>query len=246
MAYEGSCGGAFFKKTMTTNIINIEQNTNAWHIARLGKITASQIAKLIGKGRGKEEVFTQTGKSYLMQIVAGRMVSPDVINDTEALDAFVYRISTDNYATRWGHDNEDEARQWYAMMTGNKVDDGKMFAHVDYPTLTASPDGLVGDDGLIEIKCPYTIEKSVTYMLNINDAESLKAVAPDYYWQVMCQLAVTGRKWCDFVVYDKNLSNVATITRIDRNEDDIKQMLERVTLAEEMVARMVARLTPSF
>ena len=229
-----------------TKIIDIEQNTNAWHVARLGKITASQVAKLMSKGRGKDEVFSQTGKTYLMQIVAGRMVNTDILDDVEALDAFVYRISSDTYATRWGHDNEDEARQYYAMATGNNVDEGKMFAHVDYPMLTASPDGLVGDDGLLEIKCPYTIEKSVTYMLNVHDGESLKAVMPDYYWQVQCQLAVTGRKWCDFVVYDKNLANVATITRIERTEDDINMMLERVSLAEEMATRLVNQLTPKF
>lgn len=224
-----------------TNIINIAQNTPAWHMARLGNITASQVSKLMSKGRGKDEVFAQTGKSYIMSIVAGRM-----IDDNGDVDSLIYRISSDTYATRWGHDNEDEARTYYEQVTGNKVDDGQMFAHIDYKHLTASPDGLVGDDGLLEIKCPYTIEKSITYMLNVHDGDTLKATAPDYYWQVQCQLAVTGRKWCDFVVYDKNLTNKAAITRIGRNEDDINMMLERVALAEEMVTRLVEQLTPKF
>lgn len=224
--------------------IELQQNSPEWFAARFGNFTASAIYNLMTKGKSKADVFGQSAKSYIEETATGRLLRPGTFTDGDAFQSLNYRASCDNYATRWGHDNEDAARQLYALVTGAKVSDGAMYRHAKIETLTASPDGLVGDDGLVEIKCPYTVGKWVHYAANISDGESLKAVEPKYYWQVQCQLAVTGRAWCDFVVYDPAMANPIHVTRIERNEEDIAQLLERVTLAEEIVKQIINKLQP--
>lgn len=225
--------------------IELQQNTPEWFAARYGNFTASAIYNLIGKGKAKDKVFSQSGETYIEETAAGRLLRPGTFTDGDAFQSLNYRASCDNYATRWGHDNEDAARQLYALVTGAKVHDGAMYRHAEIATLTASPDGLVDDDGLVEIKCPYSVGKFVHYAANISDAATLKAVEPKYYWQVQCQLAVTGRAWCDFVVYDPAMSNPLHVARIERVEEDITLLLERVTLAEEVANRITNKLQPN-
>lgn len=233
---------------MKAKRIDVAQNTSAWHKARLGNFTASAISTLMGKGRAKDDLFSAAGKTYLYKVAYGRLVSEDVFLDEDTTWQFLDRIGGGSRATQHGHDYELTARMMYRKRTGNEVKDGAMYAHLDMPYLTASPDGLVGDDGLVEIKCPYGMDNFIRYAVSIKDGESLKATNADYYWQIQCQLTVTGRKWCDFVVYDPALISSACIhiARIERNEDDIKQMIEKVALAEQEVNKLVEILTPNF
>ena len=100
-------------------------------------------------------------------------------------------------AMQWGIDHEDDARAAYEARTGEVVDLAGFILHPSIPWLGASPDGLVGDDGLVEIKCPNT----VTHLKRI-----ATGVVPDEYKpQMLVQLLCTGRKWVDFVDYDPRL-----------------------------------------
>lgn len=228
--------------------IKVIQNTDAWQLARLGNFTASAIAALMGKGRAKDDAFSATGKTYIYKTAYGRLVNTQLFENEDELHYFLGRIGGGNRATDHGHNYEAHAAMRYEILTGNQPQAGGMYACSDLPHLTASPDGLVGEDGLIEIKCPYGLENFVRYAVGIHDGETLKAVNADYYWQVQCQLAVTGRKWCDFIVYDPALISDANlhITRIERNEEDITAMLEKVKLAEQEVTKIVNTLTPQF
>lgn len=223
--------------------LNLQQNTAEWQRARLGNISASAIAKLIGKGRSKTDLFNATGRTYIYETAAGRMVDKDKIANEGDFYNFANRIGHDTYATRYGHDTEDEARQAYQQATGNKVDDGAMYQHDEIDHLTASPDGLVGDDGLIEVKCPYGLENFVKYAANVKDGDSLKATEPKYYWQIQCQLACTGRTWCDFVVYDPIMTKPLHIARIERNDADIAEMLDKVKMANAEINDIINQLT---
>ena len=223
--------------------IEVEQNTLDWHRWRLGNMTASSIAKIIGKGRAKDAVFTETGLKYLRGVAYGRMVSDEVWLDDERSWMFVRRNGVETAATRWGHDNELMARFAYQKARDVKVTDGAMYRHGVLKHLTASPDGLVGDDGLVEIKCPYGNDAFMLYASTIFDAASLNAGQAYYYWQVQCQLEVTGRDWCDFVVYDPDIVGGLHIARIERVQDDIDTMLERVAIAEQYVCDLINAIT---
>jgi putative phage-type endonuclease len=131
---------------------------------------------------------------------------------------------TDSYqsaAMEWGIELEPHARAAYEARTGVLVDEVDFVRH---PTLEAgaSPDGLVGEDGCIEIKCPNT----ATMLEYIED----RSVPRKYLLQIQWQLACTGRNWCDFVAYDPRLPDhlQLLVIRVPRDEDVIEQIATEV------------------
>jgi putative phage-type endonuclease len=156
----------------------IEQGSPEWFAQRLGKLTASRMADAAMK---KE---TAGRRNYLAQLVAERLTG-------EAGESFT------NAAMQWGIDNEPLARAEYEILRGIDVE---QIAFVDHPGIEwcgASPDGLVEDRGLVEIKCPNTATH-IDYMLG-------QKPPARYVPQMLLQLACTGRDWCDFVSYDPRL-----------------------------------------
>lgn len=123
---------------------------------------------------------------------------------------------------QWGVDNEPVAALNYSLITGNEVEETSLWLH-DTIRAGASPDGLVGTDGLIEIKCPNTATHLETLMK--------QQVPKQYMDQVMGQIWITGRKWCDFVSYDPRLPENAQIfiQRVERDEDYITSLEEEIT-----------------
>lgn len=120
-----------------------------------------------------------------------------------------------------GTDNEPVARLRYELETGNDVEECGFFAHPDIMA-GASPDGLVNDDGLLEIKCP----NSATHIETLRK----RKVPSQYYWQVQGQMWMTGRQWCDFVSFDPRLPENAQYIRIrmDRDDKAIAELEEEV------------------
>jgi putative phage-type endonuclease len=161
-------------------IIECEQGTPEWHAARCGRVTSSGIADLMRKvANGKPSKMRQT---YLGKLVAERLSG-------QKAETFQSK------AMEWGKETEDEAAQTYAFMHGiNDMRKIGFAVHDRFEMWGCSPDRLIGDDGLIEIKCP----QSATHI------ESLLGgpIDPDYVYQMQCQMAVTGRKWCDWISYD--------------------------------------------
>lgn len=159
----------------------IEQGTLEWHELRRGKVTASRVADILAK--------TKTGPSasrqnYLIELALQRV--------TKTIEE-----SYTNAAMEWGTQTEPQARVAYEVKTGNFVD---QVAFIDHPTIAGfgcSPDGIVGDSGLIEIKCP----NSATHWSYIKSNEPPNK----YFIQMQAQMAVTGAKWCDFVSFDPRM-----------------------------------------
>jgi len=118
---------------------------------------------------------------------------------------------------QWGTDNEPVARLEYELLSGNIVEDTSLWLH-DNLDAGASPDGLIGDDGLLEIKCPNT----ATHL----DTLIKKKLPRQYVGQVQGQMWITGRKWCDFVSYDPRLEGKAKliIIRVDRDDKYIEEL----------------------
>jgi putative phage-type endonuclease len=183
----------------------MEQRTPEWFAKRLGLVTASRIADVMAK--------TKTGTAasrsgYMTQLVTERLTG----QPTEGYQSA---------AMEWGIEQEGAARAAYEARTGVLVDEVDFVRH---PILEAgaSPDGLVGEDGCIEIKCPNT----ATMLEYIED----RSVPRKYLLQIQWQLACTGRNWCDFVAYDPRLPEhlQLLVIRVPRDESVIAEIAGEV------------------
>lgn len=181
----------------------MEQRTDEWFAARLGKVTASRVADVIATTKTG---YSASRANYMAQLVVERMTGKQTESYTNA-------------AMEWGTNTEPLARAAYEAEKGLLVDETGLVDHPSIPMSGASPDGLVGDDGLIEIKCPNT----ATHIENLLS----KSVDKKYITQMQWQMACTGRKWCDFVSFDPRMGEglQMVVIRVDRDEDYI-QMLE--------------------
>ena len=180
----------------------IAQGSPEWFQMRLGKVTASRVADILAK--------TKTGPSasrqnYLIELAIQRTTG-------------IIQESYSNSAMEWGTQTEPQARVAYEVRTNNFVD---QLAFVDHPSIEwfgCSPDGLVSDRGLLEIKCP----NSATHW------EYFKSKKPPqkYFIQMQAQIAVTNKDWCDFVSFDPRMPDRSQllIVRIDRDEAFIAEM----------------------
>lgn len=185
----------------------LEQGTEEWKFARLGHVSASSIAAVMSKGKDNSESAVR--KAYKIKIIAERLTGKP-------------QESYKNAAMEWGNEQEPFARMAYEAKKNVMVDKTGFWKHETKEWLGVSPDGLVGNDGLIEIKCPNT----TTHLEYIFD----DVVPSDYRKQIQCQLWVTNRAWCDFVSYDPRLPerNQLFIKRCERDDKLIATMQEEV------------------
>jgi putative phage-type endonuclease len=179
----------------------MEQRTPEWFAKRLGLVTASRIADVMAKTKTGTAV---SRSGYMAQLVTERLTG----QPTEGYQSA---------AMEWGIEQEGAARAAYEARTGVLVDEVDFVRH---PILEAgaSPDGLVGEDGCIEIKCPNT----ATMLEYIED----RSVPRKYLLQIQWQLACTGRNWCDFVSYDPRLPEnlQMLIVRVPRDAARIAEL----------------------
>jgi len=206
-----------------------EQGTAEWHADRAAKITASNFAKIMANGRslsvthdGKEFSFGAGAVTYMNTLITEAFtgVRPDI--EAPQLD--------------WGNLHEPEARERYELMRFVKV---KTTGHIDsdFEGVGGSPDGLVLQDGLIEIKCPYN---PVVHLQRLEE----KRVPTEYIAQIQGYLWLTGRQWCDYLDYDPRwpLDKQVMICRIPRNADYIAILQERVLAFRELYLRKLKSL----
>jgi putative phage-type endonuclease len=184
----------------------MEQRTDDWFAARLGKVTASRVADVIAK--------TKTGygagrANYMADLVVERLTGQKASSFT-------------NPAMEWGTEQEPNAKAAYAAKTGILVED---VGFIDHPTVAmsgASPDGLA-EDGLVEIKCPNT----ATHLEYIFDGKPPQKYVTQMQWQMAC----AGKPWCDFVSYDPRLPErlQLMVVRVPRDDGYIKMLEQEVT-----------------
>ncbi|WP_151731985.1 lambda exonuclease family protein [Acinetobacter ursingii] len=159
--------------------MNILQRSEDWHSERCGKVTASRVKDLNAKP-SKGKALNALGLIILAERLTG--VQKEIFT---------------NQAMQWGIDNEPHAIAAYENETGNFVVGTGLIDHPFIGMFGASPDGLVNDDGQIEVKCPDTTTHLNTLLT--------KQVPDEYIPQITSQLACTRREWCDFVSYDPRL-----------------------------------------
>lgn len=170
---------ALLERTDMTELLI--QNTPEWRKARAGSLGASQVQDALAK--------IKTGWGASRANVAAQLVAERLTGEPQE--------SYTNTAMQWGIEKEPDARAAYEWETDATVTEVGLVRHPSISMTHASPDGLVGDDGLIEIKCPNT----ATHI------ETLRghSLAGKYNTQIQWQLACTGRQWCDFVSFDPRM-----------------------------------------
>ena len=197
--------------------MNDLQRTDDWFARRCGKATGSRIADIVAKtktGWGAARV------NYLAQLVAERLTG-------RVEDGFK------SSAMQWGIDTEPQAIEAYEAITLSVVDPVGFVDHPHIGMAGASPDGLVGDDGLVEIKCPNT----ATHI----DALLGSAIPGKYLTQMQWQIACTGRQWCDYVSFDPRMPPHLQM-RIERVERDYGRIDELEKMVSDFLAEVASKV----
>jgi putative phage-type endonuclease len=182
----------------------MKQGTKEWHEARRGKITGTGFAKVMST-RGNARIDYM--RELLLERKTGKTIGGDFTNE----------------AMEWGTATEPQARKAYEITNHVKVE---QVGFIDHPQamyrgyVGISPDGLVGKDGGLEIKCPF--KKHLEYV-------SKNRVPPEYFWQVQGSLWVTGRKWWDFVSFDPRIEKEPYFCiRVERDEAIMRKIGDTV------------------
>lgn len=223
---------------------DIEQRSLDWYRIRLGHITGSKVSDLMKTGRKKGETFGQTAKSYMYQIAGERMFNDIFLHDDDLFGDYVEQTNITTKAMQWGIEQEDAAKNAYMQVTFKGNDDYTLVepsscTHDTIDRFAASPDGIIYDKcgkalRILEVKCP-NIATYMLYRTEIHDGASLKEVKPEYYWQVMAEMACTGIPVCDFITYCPWLSRPLHIATIERNDEDVALMENRVLEANKLI-----------
>ncbi len=199
---------------MTEELI---QGSDAWFQARCGRVTASRVANVIAK--------TKTGwgasrANYQAQLIAERLTG----NPAETYS---------NAAMVWGTDTEPQAVAAYEFYTDTETEKIGFVVHPTIDKAGASPDRLIGEDGLAEVKCPNT----ATHISTLLGGTTPKK----YLTQVQWQLACTDRKWCDYVSFDPRLPPALQLF-VQRIERDDERIAELEGLVRDFLAEMDAKI----
>lgn len=196
------------------------QNTPEWFSQRLGQVTGSRVADIVARTKTG---YSTSRANYLAQLASERLTDQGGEGFTSG-------------PMQWGIDHEDQARRAYAFRHGQSVEACGFVPHPAIGMSGASPDGLIGADGLVEIKCPTTATHIETFV-------SAKIPAR-YEIQMLWQMACTGRAWCDFVSYDPRLPEAMClfVSRLERDQQRIGVIEDEVRLFLAEVDALVARM----
>ncbi len=190
----------------------MEQRTAEWFQARFGKVTASNIYNVLSKTA--KGLPTSKYEDYKIKLITERLIEETSQSYTTS-------------AMQWSIEHEDDALNEYAFIYDAEVTRCGFIQHPTIKMAGASPDGFVGDDGLVEVKCP----QSTTHLRFFMDGK----IKPEYIAQMQFQMACTGRKWCHFISYNPNFVGRSTglrmkIKRVNRDEKHIEEINKAVEL----------------
>jgi len=191
-----------------------DQGTPEWLAERAGKVTASMLSNVM-------MAKTAAGyQNYMAQLICERLTGEPVETFKSA-------------AMEHGNETEPQARAFYELETGNEVSEVGFVQHPELEASGASPDGLIGGDGLVEIKCPQPAK----HIKNLMGGTIDKAYALQMQWQMEC----TGREWCDFVSFNPTFPPHLQlhITRVDADAEKQAEIKSAVT---SFLAEMDAKL----
>jgi putative phage-type endonuclease len=196
------------------------QGSEEWFAMRCGKVTASRVADVIAKTKSG---WGASRGNYMAELIAERLTGNTATSFTNA-------------AMQWGTETEPQARAAYEFFTDAEVTEVAFVVHPEIKEAGASPDGLVGDDGMLEVKCPNTATHIETLLSG--------KIPAKYITQMMWQMAAAERKWCDYVSFDPRLPRNLNlfIYRVERDDERISELEGIVTDFLKELAEKVSAL----
>ena len=199
----------------------IEQRSSAWFEARLGRVTASRVADVIAKTKSG---YSASRDNYMAQLICERLTGQQGESFTNA-------------AMTWGTETEPLARSAFEAYADVMVEEVGFVPHPTIEMSGASPDGLVGAEGMLEIKCPNTATHIDTLLT--------QTVPSKYITQMQWQMACCERQWCEFVSFDPRLPQDLQlfVKRVEFNQTYVAMLEEEVTSFLEELEIKVAKLT---
>lgn len=213
----------------------IEQNSAEWDRIRVGRFTASEIWKLITEPRTveakKEGRLSETAMTYVNEKVA------EVLTGMPKSTGYAFPIV-------WGVEHEDEAADFFSNATGFELEKVGFFPYTDHAG--GSPDRLVGDNAIVEIKCPYDPAKQIDYLM-LTDMWDLKRENKEYYWQCQANLLFTERTICHFVTYDPRMildKHKMKHIEITPVEKDQQLIIDKITIAVKEKLQLLNLINP--
>lgn len=200
---------------------NAAQESADWMAARCGMFTASRASDLMARTKSGPSA----SRGNLLALLAVERLTGHPVETYQ------------NDAMRRGTELEGEARDAYSFATGEPVQESGFVACGKLPRTGCSPDGLIGDDGLVEIKCPASMAKHLDALRNNSHAQ-------EYRWQLQHQLLVTDRQWVDAVSYDPRFPEhlQLAIVRVRRDDEAIQSLITEITAADAEVEATVREL----
>lgn len=200
-------------------MMGFDQRSAEWFAARLGRLTASRVADMMAKGR---DGYKATRANYAWELAIERLTGEPTVGFCSP-------------AMQWGIDKEPDARAAYQMHALCTV---REIGFVEHPTLFAgaSPDGLIDDDGMLEIKCPNSATHGETLLKGRIDDK--------YHKQMQFQMACSGRAWCDFASFDPRFPEPMRlwVKRVPRDEEAIAEIEREAAAFLAEVDETVERL----
>jgi len=216
----------------------IAQRTEIWRQERCGKFTASEFSSLIADC--KREMTADELANRPKGVTAKQIVDPTLLADGALtfIDQVAGEILTGQSADsdflskemEWGVLHEPDACKLYAKTMGCVVTE---VGSISYQPLkkyvSGSPDGLIDDDGGVEIKCPYTNHNHLKN-LRLKTWQDVKENRKEYYWQCIGGLLITGRKYWDFVSYSPNFPGALQIGIVRLNYEDVQKDVRHLAI----------------
>lgn len=204
-------------------ILDFPQGTEEWKQARAGRVTASRIDAVLSRSRDRKSEGA-TRRNYKAQVIS------------EILTGRPQENGYTNKAMEDGLEFEPLARSAYELAKGEFVDLVGLVLHPSIERAAASPDGLVGKDGLVQFKCPFPATH-IGYLL-------AGEVPPEYQPQMLWEMACTERAWCDFVSYCPAFPPHLQlfVVRFPRDEKRIVEITAEVNVFLNEVDEIIERL----
>lgn len=196
-------------KTYTQD--ELPQGSQAWFLKRLGMFTCSDAQAILAAGKGLETL---------------------VFNKVAEKKTGMYTTEYDNPAMQLGRELEESARSAYELETGKQV---QKIGFIEYnESVGGSPDGFIGEEGLIEIKCP-TNRVFVEYLY-------YGKIDPKYVAQMQMQMFITDRKFTEYVVYNPNFERALVTQKVKRDEEIIRKLREGLTIGTTRMAEILNKI----
>lgn len=192
-------------------IHKVPQGSAEWQALRAGKFTASDAQAIATNGKGLETLCFEKVAEIKTKRVADGYTNDDIER---------------------GKELEEMARNSYELETGNVTEQVGFIELSD--SVGCSPDALIKEDGLVEIKC----KNDANFVRFLFD----RKIDPAHFWQMQMQLFITDRKYCDYVIFNPNFDTSIVITRVERSEEDITKIKEGLKKAEETVKSILEKV----